>query len=438
MSTISLPHEKQIRHFFVMAGIASETTIPTFISGATIGEIKLFDTDGAVATAATTKDFHLVKKNQKGSISKTAPITGSDCTYLKGTAPRSKVGKVQTFTLAANPTAGEEYRVNLKVNYGNSEENFISFWGGDIAVSGETKTTMAAKVAKSIADNLASSVNTGSQAPSTVTVAGVAATGKITFTGAAGSVDGITVGGVEIMSGSVAFDTSLTITVAAVAANINANVSVPNYTATAAVGVLTITSVDPGVVAETVVSDTTTMGSTDVNVGTESAGTSTDTADSNKYFKIGAVAGVITITEKDWILEDFRVGLRSYDQLLWNVELQGVDAVTANITKTETAPVFATGQGYQMMELERFLVGHRAEFETKDHTLSFGRDYDTSTASSYYMIDLKWFDTSRDDPKHSEKMLTIVTTTVADANTIGLIIEGMMGYSANDIWVTLT
>ena len=71
----------------------------------------------------------------------------------------------------------------------------------------------------------------------------VAATATVTLTGgAAGSVDTITVDGVNIMSGSVAFTTNLATTATAVAANINAHTSSPEYTAVAVGATITISA----------------------------------------------------------------------------------------------------------------------------------------------------------------------------------------------------
>jgi hypothetical protein len=70
-----------------------------------------------------------------------------------------------------------------------------------------------------------------------------AATATVTLTGgASGSVDMITVGGVNVMSGSVAFTTNLATTATAVAANITAHASTPEYTATATGAVITISA----------------------------------------------------------------------------------------------------------------------------------------------------------------------------------------------------
>jgi hypothetical protein len=75
------------------------------------------------------------------------------------------------------------------------------------------------------------------------TPAAVAGTCTVTLTGgASGSVGSIKINDVEIMSGSVAFTTDLATTATAVAANITAHTSTPNYTAAAVGTVITITA----------------------------------------------------------------------------------------------------------------------------------------------------------------------------------------------------
>jgi hypothetical protein len=97
----------------------------------------------------------------------------------------------------------------------------------------------------------------------------VASTGTVTLTsGAAGSVNGITVNGVQIMSGSVVFVGSLSATATAVAANINAYSSTPDYTAVAVGPVITITSVTTGMASNgyAVVASVTTVTATSTNM----------------------------------------------------------------------------------------------------------------------------------------------------------------------------
>lgn len=75
----------------------------------------------------------------------------------------------------------------------------------------------------------------------------VAATGTVTLTGgAAGAVNGITVDGVQVMSGAVSYTTNLNTTATAVASNINSHTSSPDYTATAVGPVITLTAVTAG------------------------------------------------------------------------------------------------------------------------------------------------------------------------------------------------
>jgi hypothetical protein len=107
-------------------------------------------------------------------------------------------------------------------------------------------------------------------AGSSARTAEVLATGTVTLTaGSSGSVNDITVGGVSIMDGAVPFNTDLTATAAAVAANINAARTVPDYTATSAGAVVTISAPrGMGTAANglTVAADVTTLTATVANM----------------------------------------------------------------------------------------------------------------------------------------------------------------------------
>ena len=110
----------------------------------------------------------------------------------------------------------------------------------------------------------------------------VAATATVTLTGgAAGSVDMITVDGVNIMSGSVAFTTNLSTTATAVAANINAYASTPEYTAAAVGAVITISAAvgagsDPNGYQLVVTTTTITATDTDMSGGSFALTTSSE------------------------------------------------------------------------------------------------------------------------------------------------------------------
>lgn len=113
------------------------------------------------------------------------------------------------------------------------------------------------------------------------TPTGVAATGTVTLTGGgAGSVDSVTVNGVTVTSGAVAFNVSLSQTATDLASNITAHTSTPNYSAAAVGAIVTITAASVGqtpngyVVATTL----TTITTTNVNMagGLEALVESTD------------------------------------------------------------------------------------------------------------------------------------------------------------------
>ena len=106
-------------------------------------------------------------------------------------------------------------------------------------------------------------------AASVARVAEVLATGTATLAGASGSVDGMTVNGVEIMNNPVAFSSTIENTAAEVAAEINKSKSSPEYRASASGAVVTISALPgAGAGANTfaVVTATTTLTSTDVDL----------------------------------------------------------------------------------------------------------------------------------------------------------------------------
>jgi len=155
----------------------------------------------------------------------------------------------------------------------------------------------------------------------------------------------------------------------------------------------------------------------------------------NKYFSIAVATPTITITEKDWIADEYRAGLVTNDQLIWNAEIEGTEYT--NATKDVTEEVFPTGQGYQMQELERFLVRHRAVFPGQRYDLSFERDFDTDENSTYYGLELSYYDTSRDSSKQSKKMLTLISEDATVVDAIGFAIEAQMGYAEGTKWSEL-
>ena len=135
----------------------------------------------------------------------------------------------------------------------------------------------------------------------------VAATGTVTLTGgAAGSVNGITVNGVQIMSGGVAFVGSLAATATAVATNINLFTSSPDYTAVAVGPVITITAVT---------ANGTTNGYAVVPSVTTITATSTDMA--------GGSDALVASSANRWMFQSEYDSSTTYNSLLAHVAPNG-------------------------------------------------------------------------------------------------------------------
>ncbi len=113
-------------------------------------------------------------------------------------------------------------------------------------------------------------LTTGTLNAQTITLGqNIKASGTVTLnSGGSGSVTGITVNGIQVMSGTVNFNSTLTITAADVAANILAHTSSPNYTSTSAGTVITIIDAAGGSGPNgfEVISSTVTITTTDVDL----------------------------------------------------------------------------------------------------------------------------------------------------------------------------
>jgi hypothetical protein len=105
----------------------------------------------------------------------------------------------------------------------------------------------------------------------------VRATGTITLAGSSGSVTAVTVNSLAVLGETVAFDTDLTTTAANLAEAINEYPSVPKITATSSGAKVTLHApqgVGAGANGWVVDATCTTLTSTDVNMGSETAGVS--------------------------------------------------------------------------------------------------------------------------------------------------------------------
>lgn len=128
----------------------------------------------------------------------------------------------------------------------------------------------------------------------------VRAQGSITLSGSSGSVTAVTVNSLAVLGETVAFDTDLATTAAALAEAINEYPSVPKISASASGAVVTLTApqgVGAGANGWVVDSTCTTLVGTDVNMGTTTAGV---TAVNGLKFDKGSAGVMDKLDSQTW------------------------------------------------------------------------------------------------------------------------------------------
>lgn len=179
MSSISLPFEKQVRNLYIADAAATETTIKAFMETASPGEVKIFHETGKAPVAK--EPFYICFIERDGKYQKSDIIDPAKIKYKTVKAPVAKVGKKVVHTITA-VTAGKGYNLNLKIHAGNSEVNFATIFAGVKAVTGDTPTTVAGKLAAELAKNLAFDVKTATNKAGTTTINGVVTKNNKYFT----------------------------------------------------------------------------------------------------------------------------------------------------------------------------------------------------------------------------------------------------------------
>lgn len=188
------------------------------------------------------------------------------------------------------------------------------------------------------------------------------AQGSVNLTGgASGSVTGITVNGVQIMSGSVPYSGSLRATAMAVAGNINEHVSTPDYVAfvnDASKIIIQARSQTDLYNSYAVVATTVTLTHTDVNMGTEKKGITglPNYNDVRRVIKIplSKLVALPTSTPADWI--EFQVtpklDIIPSEQIWIIMPNYGITSNTINVDyKTGSGKYFTSPDGYTWYEV---------------------------------------------------------------------------------------
>jgi hypothetical protein len=214
---------------------------------------------------------------------------------VQGTADGTQTGAAPTAELNAiyRNLAADEYRADIAAVPGSGDVLGVWWLDSDVYAVRNNAGGTAAVIHKATTGGW-TAVDLGRELA--FTAGGSHATGTVTLTGGgAGSVDMITVDGVNIMSGAVAYAVSLSNTATLVAANITAHTSTPNFTAAAVGAVITITAVDGGSASnnDAVVVTTTTITATDTDM--TGGGEAIDEADVITGATSGATATVTRV-----------------------------------------------------------------------------------------------------------------------------------------------
>lgn len=152
-------------------------------------------------------------------------------------------------------------------------------------------------------------------------------------------------------------------------------------------------------------------------------------------------AAAIVITEKAWEANYYVTNKKIRLQLDWDVVCAALDDDTANPTvAVTTAAVAGKGTGYQIRTIEAYLLGNiQDSYRGIGYPHNFDAEYDSTLTGTYNVIELEYFDESRDDPKKSKKQLTIVIpfTNLAGNSVTNLIITEI-NKALNSSTVTLS
>jgi hypothetical protein len=142
------------------------------------------------------------------------------------------------------------------------------------------------------------------------------------------------------------------------------------------------------------------------------------TADSNRSFTFskegsGASAGLVIEGKKDDLNFDADKKIKIYDDFRVDISCTTYPSVTVKKAGSE-----GTGTGYQIMEMERYLLGERGDaYRTNGYPNNIvGPALVSKAGGQYDVIEVSYYDEGRDEAKKSKKTLTIAMETAATPN----------------------
>lgn len=200
--------------------------------------------------------------------------------------------------------------------------------------------------------------------------------GSVELTGGgSGTVNGITINSVEVMSGAVAFNTTLAQTAIDVADNINNNYTSPNYHARAVGAKVYIWQQTIVAGTLTVAADTTTITTTDTNLSGGAVGDGTplgyaeegfDLLTNIEYLKETAEESGVRVIKKFYVGENVQIQcvLKQWDSDVLATKFAGQHTTTGDVNRIEIPGVINPGDPMDAYDKVMVLVPDNKAYPT--------------------------------------------------------------------------
>lgn len=417
---MSMSGEIQVRQFYVADKYPAHATITALKNGQLL-DVAALDPNGTAV--ANNSDIMFAVKNNKGGVSLSDAIKSSNVMYAHSKSYSGANRK--SVTISDIPVvANELYTVSIPISgYGSlSIENEYIKEGFYKAITGDTVENVVDGLIISLARNFsreqppANTTTTYTKKGGAtvvlqdnlvfefdkVTTDGTAEISTLTVTVVA-SEDGtvkVTLNGKDHFPEVTALGATVTSNAAEIAAYID---NLADYEASNVAGLITITATNERAEADLA------FDANGVAGIAATAATTTPGVD-------GTVFG-IKISEKDWLPEYYVTGKKS--RLFLDFKVDARFPGDSLPTVTNDAGSDGSGTGYQVRNLEYYLLGNRQDsLRGAGYPHNFEAKYDSKLDGTYALLEIGYYDESRDDPMKSKKQITIAMESVADMNLL--------------------
>lgn len=417
---MSMVGENQVRHFYVAGAFPEHASISALRAGAKL-DLAALKPDGSAI--ANNSEFVLALKNNKGTITLSDVVNPKNVSYAKSIKFAAKTPTV--INISDIPVvANKLYTIAIVIaGYGSlSVENEYIKEGFYKSKSTDTVEDIVDGLIQSLARNFhREQPQLGTM--TTYTKKGgidVKIHDNVAFAFSKTALDGafevstITVTAAATVAGTATVSLNgVTVNLPLTASDIATNAqeiadaidALPGYSAVSnGVDKVTITAGVAG--AQT-------------DIATFAAGTATSAAATLAVVTQGAATTDfgIAITEKDWLPEYYVTGKKSKLFLDFKVDVFFPGETLPTVAKT--GGVQGSGTGYQVRNMEYYFLGNRQDsMRGMGYPHNFEAVYDSKLDGQYHLIEIGYWDESRDEPMKSKKQITVAIESLADANKL--------------------